>query len=194
MKRSNVSPPPAIVVRPHPPERLVRALARGEVAACCSCCSSCCCLHSLGSLAGAIAGSFDRADPPDPGGKGKGVPPAGLRDDELDGPVAGAPAKPGSAPVAATIFWWSAAALAVLTIVASPMIWDPTIPVLGIGVLIFFLPGVLLGGAVVSALVIASTPTLRGNPGEWKRLGWITLGIVAGALIGGILMVPLFHR
>jgi hypothetical protein len=59
---------------------------------------------------------------------------------------------------------------------------------------IFFLPAVLLGGSAITAFVIAIIPPLRGEAREWKRLGWITLGIVAGALIGGILMVPLFRR
>jgi hypothetical protein len=185
------------VLRPHPPERLVRALARGEVAACCCCC---CCLHSLGSLAGAIFWSFDQDDSPDP--RGKEAPPVGLRDDELDGPAAAAPARPRPGPVAATIFWWSTVALTVLTIVVPPLIRAENGRFLGIrfengrflgiGLLILFLPAVLLGGAAVSALVLAGTPSRCEDIREWKRLGGITLGIVVGALFGWISLLPFF--
>jgi hypothetical protein len=190
MKRADAPPPPAITVRRHPPERLIRALARGEVAACCTTSSCCCCLHSLGSLAGAVAGSFWPADRPSPGGKG--APPAGLVDDDLDGPAVATKAGPG--PVAATIFWWSVAALTLLTIVIPPLISVESGPAIGIALLIFVLPGVLMGGSAVTFVVIAGTPALRGDIREWKRLGWITLGTLAGSLIGVLLMLPLALR
>jgi hypothetical protein len=195
MKRANEPHPPAIVVRRHPPERLVRALARGEVAECCGCGACCCCLHSLGSLAGAIAGTFNPEDPPDP--RVKKAPPIGLRDDELAGPAAAVPANPGPGPrsvAAAGVFWWSTAALAALLIVVQPLIWVDNGPAMRIGLVIVVLPAVLLGGAMVSALVIAGVSSLRGDIREWKRLGGITLGIVAGALIGVVLILPLFLR
>jgi hypothetical protein len=192
MKRENAPQPPAVVVRRHPPERLIRAMARGEVAACCTTSSCCCCLHSLGSLLGAFAGTYYPADPPGPGGKK--APPDGLRDDELDRPAAAPPAKPGPGPLAARIFWGTTAALTVLTIVIPPLIWVDSGPAIGIGLLIFILPGVLLGGSAVTAFVIAISPHLRGGAREWKRLGWITLGIVAGAVIGVLLMLPLTLR
>src|ERR1700744_2726665 len=96
MKRANESQPPLIVVRPHPPERLIRAMARGEItlASGTGCCC-CCCLHSLGGLAGAVIGSLSPANAPAPAGRV--APPAGLSDDDLARPFARAAARSGSA-------------------------------------------------------------------------------------------------
>jgi hypothetical protein len=192
MKRSNESHPPAVVVRPHPPERLIRAMARGEVAACCTCSSCCCCLHSLGGLVGAVAGTYLPAESPAP--HGKQAPPAGLRDDDLDGPVAAARTRPGSTLVVPKIFWWSTVVLAVLIIVLAPLISVESAPAIGVGLVIIGLPFVLLGGSVVSAIVLAGHPTLRAVRSEWARLGWITLGILGGTLAGVLLMVLFFRR
>jgi hypothetical protein len=194
MKRKNEPDLPAVVLKSHPPERLIRAMARGEVAACCCCgaCCSCCCLHSLASLAGAVVGTYHPADRPGPGAKK--APPAGLRDDELDEPADAALAELRPRLVVTPIFWRTAAALAVLTILVLPTAWAELNLPFGILMLILFLPGVLLCGSAISALVIAGHPTLRGDIREWKRLGWITLGIVAGALVGVLLMLPLALR
>ncbi len=64
----------------------------------------------------------------------------------------------------------------------------------GLGILVFFLPLVLLAGSAVCALAIAGAPVTPGKARAWKRLGWITLGILGGTLIGVILMLPLFIR
>ena len=56
----------------------------------------------------------------------------------------------------------------------------------------FFLPLVLLGGSVVCAIAIACASRLREDARAWKRLGWITVGILGGTLIGVLLMLPLF--
>lgn len=195
MRRANQPPPPAIVVHRHPPERLVRALARGEVAACCTTSSCCCCLHSLGGLAGAIVGTYHPALPSEAGEEEKGIPPVGLRDDELDGPAPPAPARPGPRPLAVPIYWCSATGLTFLTILGAPLISPQRGPNLGFGLLIFFGPVVLLGGSVIAALVIAGSPSLRGDVREWKRLGWITLGMVVGTLLGtGLMLLPLIGR
>jgi hypothetical protein len=193
MKRVNPPHSPAVAVRRHPPERLVRALAQGGVAtANCSCCC-CCCLHSVGSLAGAVVGSYRPAGTSDR--RDKEAPPLGLLDDELDRLVAAAPARP--RPVVTTIFRRSAIALTVLTLVVPPLISAERSAerglTLGLELILFGCPVVLLGGAAVSAFVIAVRPSLRGDVGEWKRLGWITLGILVGALIGGLVVVPFFR-
>ena len=64
----------------------------------------------------------------------------------------------------------------------------------GLGILVFFLPLVLLGGAVPCAIAIACASLMRGEARAWKRLGCITVGILGGTLIGVILMLPLFIR
>lgn len=46
----------------HPPERR-DGRSRGVYACCSSSCCCCCCLHTLGGVAGAVAGSFPRRDP-----------------------------------------------------------------------------------------------------------------------------------
>lgn len=190
MKRANASPPPAVAVRPHPPERgLVRAMARGEVLAsdaCCSCC--CCCLHSVGGLAGAIAGTFYPTAPR--ASRLKQAPPAGLRDDELGGRTPAVPA--GSGSMVKAIYWLSTAALTILAIVVLAM---SDAAGLGAGsfMVILGLPLVLLGGSAVSAVAIACRPSLRGDAEAWKRLGRIALGIVVGTMIGGLSMMFLFR-
>lgn len=181
MRRAN-EPPQEVTVRRHPPERLIRAMARGEVAqAGCSCCC-CCCLHSLGGLVGAALYS-PSGDPPASPDKPK--PTAGLADDELDRPV-GPPTAPPRAP---SIFWSTTAALAILGFVIPPVIWERSGPSLGLSALILGLPAFLLGGSVITALVIIAIPSLSGDAREWKRLGRITLGNIVGTLIGIGLML-----
>jgi hypothetical protein len=183
MKRANEAKPPVILLRSYPPERLIRALARGEVAACCGCCCCCCCcLHSLGGLAGAVAGTFYPADSPASQGR-KEAPPAGLRDDELDRPVAAVPAGP--RPAVTRIFWGASAALAVVTILVAPAVTGVKGgPAAGIEMLILGLPLVLLAGSAVAAMVVLGKRGPIDKSWEWKRLGWITLGTVVGTLIG----------
>jgi hypothetical protein len=55
-------------------------------------------------------------------------------------------------------------------------------------ILALFLPLVQLGGSVISALVIAGHPQLRREAGAWRRLGWITLGVVVGGVLGFFVM------
>jgi hypothetical protein len=175
-------------LRAHPPERRLRALARGEVAACCCTSSCCCCLHSVGSLAGAVIGSFYRRSMP--ALPGKEASSDGLRDDELGGPGAATPAGASAAP----IYWWSTTAAMAIVLLVSMARYGPEGFPFGLGVVIFFLPLVLLGGSALCALAIAAHPDLQRDVGALKRLGWITLGIVAGALLGGFCMVPLFRH
>ena len=179
---------PSITLRPHSPERrLVRALARGEVAACCACCSCCCCLHSIGALAGAVTCFVYPREAADPGGK---LPSAMLRDDELDGPMAAAPDR---LPVPLIYMWSTFGVMVVWMLVAIVRLGPNGIPA-GLGILIFFLPLVLLGGSALCALALACAPRLREEARAWKRLAWITFGILGGTLIGVILMLPLFIR
>lgn len=189
MKPANQSRPSATVVRPHPPERLVRALARGEVAASCGCCCCCCCLHSAGGLAGAFVGSFYPAGMRDV--RRKATPPVGLRDDELGGPTAAAPARPGL--LVPTIFWRSTAVLTLLGIIALSL-GGGQVLVLGVSMVVMGFPAVLLCSSVVSAIILAARPSVRRDTRRWKQLGWITLGTVVGTLIGGAVMMPFFRN
>src|SRR5437868_10871902 len=90
MKPKDPGHVPVITFLAHPPERSRRPSTALYAGGCCCCCC-CCCLHSLGSLAGAVVGSFYQRDTPAPYGK---LPSAAkLRDDELDGSATVAPAK-----------------------------------------------------------------------------------------------------
>jgi len=176
---------PTIVFRAHRPERLVRSLARGHIAGVCCCC--CCCLHSVGSLAGAVLGSFFPSEGPSAGAMQAS---AKLRDDELDGPVRTVPA----APAGTSIYWLSTLAVTVYASVISLLIYGAgAFPgVLG-GLMILF-PLVQLGGSLLCAFVIAVHPRLHQRAAAWKRLGWITLGSVVGCAIGIVAMIGVFRR
>jgi hypothetical protein len=139
-------------------------------------------------VVGAIAGTFYPTAPR--ASRVKAAPPAGLRDDELGGRILAVPAGAGS--VVKAIYWLSTAALTVLAIAvlamsdAGGMGAEALLMILG-------LPLVLLGGSAVSAFAIACRPSLRGDAEAWKRLGRITLGILAGTLIGGLSMMFLLR-
>jgi hypothetical protein len=182
MKRANEARPPVIVLRSHPPERLVRALARGEVAACCCCC--CCCLHSVGGLAGAIVGTFYPGESSAAGGK---PPVAKLRDDEIDGPSRAMPSRSG----AGRLYWTSTLGVSALV-----CLWATGLARQGgdwLGVSLFllalFLPVVQLAGSFVALLIVPFHPALRADLAVLKRLGRITAWTIVGAAIGIIVMV-----
>ena len=188
MKPHGEIPAPPITLRAHPPERRRRPLAAPfdqgyAFAGCTSCC--CCCLHSLGGLAGAAVGSFYPRDPPAPGGT---PAPPKLVDDEIDASAREIPAKP---PIN-SIYWSATLVVAVLvTLVAMAKqglggIW------LALSILALFLPAVQLGGSLLCALVLAYAPGLRQEPRAWRRLGWITVGTVAGCLVGILIMWVVF--
>jgi hypothetical protein len=172
MKPQDPVGPPRITLRPHPPERrLIRALARGEVAAQGFCCSCCCCLHSLGSLAGAAVGSFHPHEQPDPSGKPSS---ARLRDDEIEGPPGRGTERSAARSILACMY-------AIARIGSQGLI-----------ALVVFLPAVLLGGSVLTACIFASIPEVRRDLAAWARLGWITLGTVVGGGMGLLVMYLLF--
>jgi hypothetical protein len=175
---------PAIAVRSHPPERLIRSLARGEVAACCCCC--CCCLHSLGGLAGAIAGTFYPSEAPAVVGK---LPSAKLRDDEIDGPWRPAPARSG----AGRIYWMSTLGVSALLCLWVAAMVRETKDWLGASLflLAIFLPVIQLIGSLVALPIVWSQPDPSSDRAALKRLGRITLSAFVGAAIGMLLMVLL---
>ena len=182
MKRKKEPNLPVVVVRPHPPERLIRALARGEVAACCCCC--CCCLHSVGGLAGAVVETFYPRGTSAVGGK---PPLAKLRDDEIDGPWRAGPAR----PRVGRIYWIS-------TLVASALtcLWAVGFAQ-GVGtwlaacwlLLAIFWPAIQLAASILALLIVQSRPDLSGDRAALKRLGRITLAAILGAAIGMFVMV-----
>jgi hypothetical protein len=176
-----------IAFRAHPPERLVRSLARGHIAGGCCCC--CCCLHSLGSLAGAVLGSFFPSERPSAGAMPAS---AKLRDDELDGPARNAPAR----SAANTIYWLVTLGVLVLAsmfAIARGGSFDATSALF---VLAIFLPALQLAASLISLLIFVSVPELRQDSRIWKRLGFVTLWSIGGCLLGLLIMyvIATSHR
>ena len=177
MKQADETHPPAVMLRPHSPERrIIRSLARGEIAA--HCCT-CCCLHSVGSLAGALAGSFF----PREAHPSRAQPMAKLRDDEIGGP-------PGDAPdrsAVRSIYWMvtlgSTVLVSLYAVVQSQLSIEGPLFALAI-----FMPAIQLGASVLCLLFLAAIPELRRDARAWRRLGWIALGTIAGAATGILIM------
>jgi hypothetical protein len=178
MKTDEGSHAPAITVRAHAPERLVRSLARGHIACGCCCCC-CCCLHTIGSIAGAIVGSHYPPSAPSE----KAALAAKLRDDELDGIVYAAPVRPTVKPR----YWlWTLVVAALVTVITVAIQGQSGFPI-ALGILVMAFPFVQLGASLLCALEIAIRPDLQ-RAGVWERLGWITLGEVIGGLLGFFVM------
>jgi hypothetical protein len=157
----------------HPPER---GRARGSVvlpSGCCCCC--CCCLHSLGSLVGAIVGSVQTVrTPPRPADPDFPFP--YRRDEfELEGPV-----------LPAGILYW----LLVCFGLGVGAVWyllaggsrSPNDLFTGLLVALFCLPAVQLGASVVAAIAVLLFYSDRAAAAA--RIGKITLGSLAGTMIG----------
>ncbi len=179
MKQADETHPLAVTLRPHPPERrLIRSLARGEIAAHCSTCC-CCCLHSVGSLAGAVAGSFfpREADP------SRAQPTAKFRDDEIDGPHG----EPSDRSAVRSTYWMVTLGGSVLTLmygfVRLPDSIAGTLVMLAV-----FVPAIQLAASVLCLLFLWAIPELRRDARAWRRLGWITLGTGVGSAIGVLIM------
>lgn len=56
-----------------------------------------------------------------------------------------------------------------------------------------FGPLFLLGASVISALQIAVRIPSPLQRGYWRHLGMITLGMLAGSIVGFLIMLPLFY-
>ena len=176
---------PPIVFRAHRPERLVRSLARGHIASACCCC--CCCLHSVGSLAGAVLGSFYPREGPSAGAKHAM---AKLRDDELDGPAWTRPARSS----ANSIYWLVTLGVLVLaamvgSVVSGQFDIGPALFVLALG-----LPALQLAASLISLLIFASVSEFRHDPRVWKRLASVTLWSIGGCLLGLLIMYMIANR
>jgi hypothetical protein len=186
MKPQDQGDEPVISIRAHPSERRqVRALARGEVAAFCCCC--CCCLHTLGSLAGAVFGSFYRLETEIPAEK---LPSAKLRDDEIDGPPREVPIK---SPVS-SIYWLTTLGVSVLVSLYVIARSGPDGIVGVLFVLALCMPAVQLGGSLLSLFIVGANPDANRDGTAWKRLGCITLGSVLGAALGLFIMWAMVTR
>jgi len=100
---------------------------------------------------------------------------------------------PTPGPSAVGIFWWALLALVVvgmlLTVLGSR---GSDGLVIGVIILLLVLPGLQLGAAFLTALVLALSP--RPDKGyQFRQLGKIVLGSVVGAVAGILVMVGLYY-
>ena len=156
------------LIQRHPPERGNRNAKHVVIFCGCSCC--CCCLHTLGGMIGvAGAGNF------------RGVP-----DEPVDSPK---PLK--RLPSSQYLFWTSFSIGVLLCVLGSFLvnieqpsdIFEVTVLLMAI-----FGPGWLLGACVISAIQIAIRIEPGMRRGYWKHLGKIASGILAGSIIGFLVM------
>jgi hypothetical protein len=67
----------------------------------------------------------------------------------------------------------------------------PSAIYIGVIIILFVLPGLQLGAALVTALILAVSP--RPDKGyQFRQLGKIVLGVVVGTLLGVLVMVGVF--
>ena len=134
----------------------------------------------MGSLAGALAGSFfpREADP------SRAQPTAKLRDDEIGGP-------PGEAPdrsAVRSIYWMVTLGAAVL--VSLFAVAQSELSIEGpLFILAIYMPAIQLGASVLCLFFLSAIPDLSRDARAWRRLGWITLWTIVGAAVGLLAMV-----
>jgi hypothetical protein len=156
------------------PERGDRGVAAAPAGQCCCCC--CCCLHTVGSVAGALSA---RPAPLDPG-----APPASAIDRRTLVPQH-----------SATGLYWAIAAI--LTGLSSAYFFGfegDHVRTAEVAVMTaMFFPGVQLAASVIALIVIVSSRRL-GKELRLRHLGKITLRAFLGAVVGTLIMIPMFGR
>ncbi len=173
-----MSPTP-IQVYKHDPERRRRPAV--AVLHCgCSCCCCCCCLHALGGLLGAAVA-------PAIGPKSR-LPITYYYDEDVQANVPSV-RRPG--PPAVLVFWWVFMALCALALPLSAVLMYQSGPAFGLIVsvilLLLALPLVQLVSVVIALVLVALIP--RPDKGyQLLQLGKITLGVIAGSLLGILAM------
>jgi hypothetical protein len=171
-------PPPDVTLTAHPPER--RRPARPVILPCGCCCCCCCCPHTIGGLAGGIAGSVTEM-PEQPRAMDPDAPfPYRLDEFEDEGAL-----------VPAGLLYW----LLVCLLIGVVVVWTAVANASGFGrvqeglliggfIVLLVLPGLQLGASLLALLVILLFYPERARP--LRRLGRITLWTIAGTL-GGLI-------
>jgi hypothetical protein len=156
------------------PERGDRGVAAAPAGQCCCCC--CCCLHTVGSIAGALSAR------PVP------VAPEPIPASAIAGPT--------QVPrhSATGLYWAISAILSGLTIAYFYGLERDHVRSGEIAVMMAMLfPGVQLAASVIAVIAIASSK----RPGKnlrLRHLGKITLRAFLGAVVGTLIMLPMFGR
>ena len=151
-------------IHQHPPEREARNVKHVFLFVGCSCC--CCCFHTVGGLIGAAVVGNYRAKP----------------EVSADMPI---PSK--DLPSSQGLYWNSF----LVTIIAGALIGGAfnfeRIPDAFI-IMILFGPLWLLGASVIAVLQIVIRIPRSLRSGYWRHLGTITLGMLAGSILGVLVM------
>lgn len=151
-------------VESHPPERRRRSTVLAVHGSCC-----CCCLHAVGGLAGAAFGSL-RRNAPDPLTL---TCDASIRAEE----------ESRQASLIAAKVYWMVLGLTVLGCAGASALLSWSEPLVGLFLLVFFLPGAQLMASLVAWTWIRRHPPAR-KAECLARLGKITIWGFVGALAG----------
>lgn len=165
------------LIQQHPPERGERKKKYVVLYSCCCCC--CCCLHTLGGAIGAVVAGNYAPEPDD-------------WDETPNRPMHLPNSRPMRPPNSQWMFWSSFLAASVIgTLIAgllNPSQISESLIVIGLSIVILG-PVWMLAASGLSALQIAVRTDLPSKKGYWKQLGKITGGMIAGSVIGVIVMV-----
>ena len=164
----------AITIERQAPERGDRGVAAAPAGQCCCCC--CCCLHTLGGVIGALSA---RAKP---------VEPAQIPISAIGGPTL-EPRHSASGLYWAIIAIMSGLLGAYFVAFERQKVESAEVALM----LAICLPAVQLAASIAAAIAIASSRRV-GKEVRLRHLGKITLRAFVGALIGTVIMIPLFGR
>ncbi|HET7503579.1 MAG TPA: hypothetical protein VFK02_21300 [Kofleriaceae bacterium] len=163
-----------ITIERKAPERGGRGIEAAPAGQCCCCC--CCCLHTVGGVIGALSARSRPAAPP-------AIPPS-----TIGGPTR----EPRHS--ATGLYWAMTALVSGLVSVYFFGVEHASTNSTEVALLIAIcFPGVQLAASVVAALVIAGSRR-GGKEVRLAHLGRITLRGFLGAVIGGLLMLPLLGK
>jgi hypothetical protein len=177
--------PTPIAIQAHPPERRRRPVV---VAPCCCCCCCCCCLHTVGSLVGAGVASRVRAAGFD------------VRSEEEFWASQSEYDRAASEQAAVRLYWYLLTGIAtVIGLVSVTLLGEggQLVPVSSASllwaviILLLFFPLIQLGTSFLTAIVVAcaSDSWFPDRAAAFKRVGKLTMSMVAGAVIGIVAMV-----
>lgn len=217
--RAGNSEAPAVTLIAHPPERRQRrARVPAQAGHCCSCC--CCCLHSLGALIGAavapalggprpdlylpLTDYWDEEDFDRPASLASRDREAVMTDalSPLPPPAEAdlvrerhernlGIALPALGFSAVSLFWWILLILVIGGLVLSTMGGRGEGLLVGGVIMLLVFPGLQLAAAAFTALILGVS--YRPDKGhQFRQLGKIVLGMVAGTVLGILLMVGIY--
>ena len=161
----------AITIERQLPERGTRGAAAAPAGQCCCCC--CCCLHSLGGAIGALSA---RPKPVD-----SQIPVSAIDGRTLE-----------PRHSASGLYWAINAILAGLAGAYFAVFEGHKVETFDVVLLLAIIfPAVQLAASVVAAIAIARSRRV-GKEARLRHLGKITLRAFLGALLGALIMIPMF--